>query len=338
MRSFVKVNGILLLALVATVTSTVSAHAEESSDEAIAIGSAVAVGVIDPASVAVADITDGQVEEADVRLTVPDTTSDPFTLEDSLGTSVALTVGEDLPPAAILPLADAAGGVLDSGAAIAETEPGVSTIPMAHDDGGLQVVSIIESPSAATRFEYGLTVPEGVSITINELGAIQAVTSDGTFVAAVLPAWAVGAAGRAVPTHYELTPGGFAQVVAHDDSFQFPIAADPYRGIDLINYWAWGGNAIAVHVTPWMGAVGEAVAITNGWNELTSRVFAQNYYSGTLLSRPTYRQQWVCHAVGKSVIGFLGFLGLDQRPAWTLEGYRRTISSPGLMVSSRCNW
>jgi hypothetical protein len=109
-------------------------------------------------------------------------------------------------------------------------------------DGSVRVNTVIHGPEAPTKFAYPLTLPDGVTPELAADGGVDmvrtlAVTDPDTGVEAVetmsvsrvAPAWAVDAAGVAVPTHYEIHGQELVQVVEHRTSdVTYPVTADPW--------------------------------------------------------------------------------------------------------------
>lgn len=95
---------------------------------------------------------------------------------------------------------------------------------------------MIANESAPTRYDYRLTLPDGVSLIQGEGGSVYAITSEGEVVATIAAPWAKDALGTAVPTHYELRDTTLTQVVDHHGAgIVYPVVADPSIGVQ----W-WG--------------------------------------------------------------------------------------------------
>ncbi|TDX76658.1 hypothetical protein EDF35_3350 [Rathayibacter sp. PhB151] len=226
-----------------------------------------------------------------------------------------------------------------------------TTVPIVKDDGSVQITTLIEDASSPTTYEYGLVLPPGGSASLQDNGAVLLAAETGGYVGIVAPAWATDASGASVPTHYEIGSGILRQVVEHSAAdTAYPVIADPWFGVNLIDRFAWSkpdhptnhgrGWTISVAVTPMMALVNELVASTAGWDELVSRISADNP-AGTNFPNRSYQLQWQCHSLGKAAIGLSGWLGIDQRPTWDLESWRREISVPeawGGVIDKHCNW
>lgn len=308
-----------------------AAHADDT-DVADLLAVAEQSGVLDLSTVIDEAIAGETVVADDVSIAIPATAEDPVMFDGEI--AIAVTLPSGVGDATVV------SGAVPSGSAAFDHADGSSSVPLIHSDGSLQIVTVIDGASAPTVFPYELDLPAGTTTMLEADGSIILTDATGAFVGGVAPAWAVDANGTTVPTRYELTDSGFEQIVEHRQAgVVYPVAADPWLGINLIDRWRWSGGNIEVHVTPWMGAVGSGVAATAGWSELISR--QRPHYRNVLNGRATYSAQWVCHAAGKLVIGFLGATGLDPRPAWGLEGYRAAVpsySNPAHYVTRNCNW
>jgi hypothetical protein len=156
-----------------------------------------------------------------------------------------------------LPVVPGVGdGVVDeSGAVVFESEVSpVSLAAQATDDGGLQVLVVIDDATAPTEYRFDMTVPAGaVLLPLTDGGAVV-VDAVGVVVSVVAPAWAIDAHGQPVPTHYEVEGTTLVQVIDHHGA-TYPVVGDPCWKCIV------GGIAGAVAVA----AVGGAVcALTAG--------------------------------------------------------------------------
>jgi hypothetical protein len=93
------------------------------------------------------------------------------------------------------------------------------------NDGARGIIHI-DSPSAPERYDF---VFDGVTrLKQDEVGSVALYGAHGRFVGAVAPAWARDAAGRNVPTHYEVKGTTLVQVVEHrGGGFAYGVTADP---------------------------------------------------------------------------------------------------------------
>lgn len=172
--------------------------------------------------------------------------------------------------------------------------------------------------------------------------------------------WATDASGREISTSFRAENDTLIQSVSHRAaSTIYPVQADPYLGIDLIDRvtYTYSGSHpqpdVSVHVTPWMGTVyaylylptigydnAVDVAIKYGWPEVRSKLLKSygSYALAYVDSHVTYHDQYACHAFGAPVIFVSSIFGLDPRPSWDFEGYRTPNSDVLVWISSRCSW
>jgi hypothetical protein len=152
---------------------------------------------------------------------IPVDAADPLVL-DATGGEVAVE----------LPVVPGVGdGVVDeSGAVVFESETSpVYLAAQATDDGGLQVLVVIDDVTAPTEYRFDMTVPDGATLRATVDGGAEVVGSDGVVVTAVAPPWAVDANGASVPTSYRIEGFTLVQAVAHHGAVH-PVVADPNIG------------------------------------------------------------------------------------------------------------
>ena len=104
---------------------------------------------------------------------------------------------------------------------------GSSTVPVPHEDGSLQISTVITNAKAPKRYDYPITVPRGASLTRSAKGVVAVVKADGSPVMVFGDAWAKDAHGKAVPTHYEVKGNTLTQVIEFTTQTAFPVVADP---------------------------------------------------------------------------------------------------------------
>lgn len=251
--------------------------------------------------------------------------------------------GLDRELAISLPFADAASEavVVDAGVTTFDNNNGSSSVPIVHDDGSLQILTVIDGVEAPTRYDYEISVPEGGSMALIEGGAVLITDATGSFVGGVKPAWAKDADGAPVSTQYEIAGNTLTQVVDHSAATAYPVVADPWLGIQLFGQFSrgsWHGdytyNAL---VTP-VGSVilgggggvggylaGQAVFRGNGWDEWKAVWPA-------VTNKATLGQQYDCHVTASSV-------GLIFTGTYNLERATRNYSNWGSDVQiHHCNW
>jgi hypothetical protein len=141
-------------------------------------------------------------------------------------------IGVDLPVVAGL-----GDGVLDeSGAVVYETDSSpVSLAAQATEDGGLQVLVVIDGPDAPTEYRFDMTVPRGAALRATPDGGAEVVGADGQVVTVVAPPWAVDANGESVPTGYQIKGTTLVQVIDHHGA-AYPVVGDPKFSK---SWWGW---------------------------------------------------------------------------------------------------
>lgn len=236
--------------------------------------------------------------------------------------------------------------------------------------GSAQVNVQILDKSAQEKFRFSFRQDEKLlKPKLNDFGAIDLLDLDGNFVAFILTPWAKDATGQSVATHFEVDGSVLVQVVDHLSSrYEYPIAADPYLGIDLISSVsakldsAGSFYDLKIDVTPWTGSLylmyptlfsafnrtyaltGGAYAVylvqNYGWNEVLSKLEVKysSQFRGYIYSRPTYKNQFDCHALGAPVVFASTIAGFDGSPTWDLEGRRGSTTDLTTWVAKMCNW
>jgi hypothetical protein len=265
--------------------------------------------------------------ETGTEVQVPTNTSEPIVLSNASKGTIAVE----------LPFSEEAATQEKSGTLHEfDNANGSRTVPLVKTDGSVQITTILDGRGAPTRFEYGFSI--GAGRYLDQDGVlIAARESDGTWVAGVAPAWAVDAKGQAVPTHYEVSGSTLVQVVDHlDQSFTYPIVADPYLGQSLISRvdvgteggkprynvvkTAYGNNVALGSLRPgnYDPLLGATVMRGDGWKEAIAKRPAMNI--------ATVKQQYDCHTV----------FAPSKNP-WNLEAFRSQRANWGINPA-QCNW
>lgn len=190
---------------------------------AVVVSDALFLGSASPARAA------ESVDFAD-RLTEIALVEDAVGLESSPLESVAedgaVTVGVGAASSLVLelPTAGEPVGEVDGRFLVGEGDAAFAVTPTRD---GAQVLVGIDSAEAPTRYAFGIDVPDGHAPTIRPDGSVE-ITDGRTVVARVAAPWAVDAAGRAVPTRFEVSADGITQVVEHRvGRVTYPVVADP---------------------------------------------------------------------------------------------------------------
>ena len=216
-----------------------------------------------------------------------------------------------------------------------------ATVPVAHDDGSIQIFTVIDGPDAPTRYDYEITATEGSTLTIVDNGGVVITDAGGNFEGAVAPPWAKDASGSSLPTHYEVAGMTVTQVVEHSAAASYPVVADPWLGIQLFgpitrgswrNDYTYNGAVTAAGSVVLSGGggvggylAGAAVFRANGWDEWKARWPA-------VTNKATLKQQFDCHvAAGSAGLFFTGPYNLERAQS------NRSDWAAGV-VSHRCNW
>lgn len=161
----------------------------------------------------------------DVDVTVPTSAQGSITLSPGNdGSSATGTLSTALPFATSASRARVeANGIVSF-----DNGNGSFTVPITHDDGSVQINTVLNSASSPNRFTYPMTVPSGASIQSSGEGSITFLSEDGVALGGIEAPWAFDATGMAVPTQFELVGSHLTQTV--DLSFpgiQYPVVADP---------------------------------------------------------------------------------------------------------------
>jgi Protein of unknown function (DUF2599) len=259
-----------------------------------------------------------------VDITVPTYPSNPVSLESSTGNVISIE----------LPFADAAANaaVVTEGVVAYDNNNASTTAPVVKDDGSLQVTTVIEDASAPSEYAYQLSIPAGATASLGEDGNVIILDAEGLFVGGVTPAWAKDANGVEVPTHYVLSESTLTQVVEHTGAeFAYPVVADPWLGLALVQRTAWSGNTLQVYPTDWA-----RISYTNlfkvsagwgarwaGWDEVVSKT------PGNRENTASMRDQYYCH------FDFVRFRA-PNKTSWNLDVTRPYVDYATL-VWRQCN-
>ena len=289
---------------------------ERAPEPALRVLEGLAESVADPESSVALHHSDDE-----FSVDVPESASGPIIVAGS-GTEVAIT----------LPFASQAedAHAVEAGVVAFDNGNGSHSVPLIKDDGYLQIVTVIENLAAPQEYAYDFDLPIGATLGL-ESDSIVVRSSSGAFSGAVAPAWARDAAGRDVPTRYELRGDQVIQFVEHSAEHAYPIVADPTYAPTLFtraSVDSYQGQArVNLMPGPWTYAIAAPLMDVEGWNEATSRWGTA--VRAALLSKGTMRQQFSCNAYGSWFAG-----------EWNLERVRptRTVHWSRAVASHRCNW
>ena len=326
------VGAAVFLSSVGLVGPALAAEPEPIGDEAIS-----AIESVAPESLEAAAVTQSDGDNAATYSSEFVTTEVPRTPDAAVSLS-----GADGDLLISLPFSDQATEALtDSGVPEFDNNNGSTTVPIVRGDGSVQIITVIDDPSAPTRFDYTISVPEGGAMTLDERGVILITDQAGDFVGAVAPAWAKDANGESLQTRYEIDGNVLTQVVEHSAANAYPVVADPWLGIQLFGGFyrsTWNGDyTYNATVTP-LGAVvlsggggvggylaGQAVFRTSGWDEWKAVWPA-------ITNKATLWYQYECHVTA-------GNYGLPFTGTYNLERARTNYANWGTtVISHHCNW
>ncbi|SEE78673.1 Protein of unknown function [Arthrobacter alpinus] len=205
-----------------------------------------------------------------------------------------------------------------------DNRDGSTTVPIPKADGSVQITTVLADSSAPLRYEYELGLPEGARLQLEPSGSVSIVNNEGIFVGGVLPAWAKDANGESVATNYEVSGNKLVQVVTLSGNEVFPVVADPWLGIGLIDKVekstvAGMGSRYLVHPTIW-GRGGAGIAARwAAWGEAAEKGVPRT---------ATLENQFLCHYDARPVTTF--------KSSWNLEAYTPDKGYLGF-VGNMCN-
>ncbi|MFE4194251.1 DUF2599 domain-containing protein [Paenarthrobacter sp. NPDC056912] len=225
---------------------------KDLTDDATSEATEVLTGV---ASVAT-DESGGSAVDAkinDIRVVLPTHPVDPISLETSAGASIKIS----LPFSKEAAKAD----VISDGVVAYDNNNGSTTVPVVKIDGSIQIATVIEHSDAPTTYSYDVGLEPGSSLERQSDGTVSVLGPEGVRVGAFAPPWAKDANGFDVKTHYEIAGTTLIQVVEHwTAGIAYPVTADPYLGIDLIQSGRWIGATFEVVPTWWLRVNGANAA------------------------------------------------------------------------------
>jgi hypothetical protein len=195
-------------------------------------------------------------------------------------------------------------------------------------DGSLQIATTIVSERAPTTYEYDLALDSGSTVRSLESGGIEILSAEGKFVGGLAAPWARDAAGKEIPTAYEVRGNSIVQLVDHGagKDITYPVVADPWLGIDLYNQpWVQfvsQGYKINVVPTSW-GTTYRGIEIW--WahrDEIVTKLGSQSWRWNNSIQEQLY-----CHIYGWP----------QSAPEYNLESWRPTINWAESIAKYRCN-
>jgi hypothetical protein len=246
---------------------------------------------------------------------------DPSTGVRASGNGETVTVGLPFAEQAKSAQPDAPGVVsYDNG-------NGSTTVPIAQNDGSVQIATILDNASAPTRFSYPVTIPAGGSL-LPDTGGVDILDASGAWIGGFAPAWAKDAHGTPVATRYEVQGNTLTQVIDPAPNTAYPVVADPFLGFTLVNHVKWENVSkwsptLAVFPTNFTRFFAPTVAEPALWNEVKAK-------GGPAANTPTMRVQLDCHF-------FVVRLRSPRKPSWDLDSKRPAVPL-GVEINYSCNY
>lgn len=202
-----------------------------------------------------------------------------------------------------LPYADRASDAssVSQGIVSYDNKNGSSTIPVAKNDGSLQMVTKIDNRDAPIEYKYVMGLPQGAKLVHQEDGSVLILDGGGKMISAVSKPWAVDAQGTSVDTKYVLQGNELIQVISHtSQDYKYPIVADPWLGADLIDrVWvddAPEGRVVNVNPTGWGRTFNGLATHSAHVDELKDKLGDDAHLVDD--NDGTIREQFLCHVAG----------------------------------------
>lgn len=319
----------------------------------IGVTGVVLAGVVSPSALAYADsaaATDSNVTASDVTAALADTpdvlaTSDTTAVASDGDSAMVATAGgtevdvpKDLSDGVTLgasngssPSVDIALPGADTAADAQKVATGVVAYPngngsanavQAVEDGSVRMFTVIDSANAPTTYDYKITVPGGGHIEITSDGGAAIYDADGQFVAGSAAPWAKDANGASVNTYFTTDGQSLVQHVDHNAyGVAYPVTADPWFGIKLIDHVKWAGATLQVFPTTWARYWAGPEARGTAWNDIVKAAPSAN--------KPAMRDQFYCHWDWVR-------LRAPNKPSWNLDLNRPDVGY-WTMVRKQCN-
>ena len=179
--------------------------------------------------------------------------------------------------------------LIAEGAVAYDNQNASTTTVIAKVDGSVQIATVLASKEAPTRYSYELTLPVGAEAKLGNDGGVIFVGVAGKHLGGIAPAWSRDARGADVPTRYELSGSTLTQIVDHQNvPYAYPIVADPWLGLELIDRTASQSKTLQVFPTLW-GRLADTASRWSAWDEVLSKT------PGTRENTASMRDQLYCH-------------------------------------------
>lgn len=301
-----------VVAITVTIITGGVAYADPAPDEGVDVLTAISDASPDTlahvADTAPTETGDTAIEASagTTAVTVPTDPSDAITVDAAIS---SISVG--------LPFSDTADSAKTeaNGVVSYDNNNGSITVPVVKTDASVEITTVISSSSAPTRYGYTVSVPEGGILSQDSDGIVSVLDSAGGWIAGFAPAWANDANGSSVLTHYEIDGSTLVQVVdLSSPDIAFPVVADPWLGIALIDHTTWGNlwqYSPSLQVFPtWWGRYGAGIAADGAaWAETLSKTARAGHPNP---NTSTMQVQFDCHF---QVVR----LKSPGKPSWNLD-------------------
>lgn len=192
---------------------------------------------------------------------------------------------------------------------------GSVTVPVVLKDGSVQMNTVIQNAAAPSSYSYAITVPTGGSLRLEKDGSVSILDSNASWKAGIAAPWAKDSKGANLPTYYTVSATTLTQTVDLSvKNITFPVVADPWLGIDLIDHTTWGNlwqYSPTLEVFPtWWGRYG-AGAPANGaaWSETLAKTSRSGHPNPNTSSMQV---QFDCHF---QVVR----IKAPNKPSWNLD-------------------
>jgi hypothetical protein len=304
------------LALIVSSIGSAPAHADPDADDALRAVAAATPETVAAAAAVATDATGESAIEATlagVDLSVPVDAADGI----SIGTSA------DAIHVALPFTARADDAVVEKPGIVSfDNNNGSMTVPIVQTDGSIQINTVIADEDAPRRYDYRLTAEAEQTLRLADDGSAYLADAAAKPILYIAVPWAKDAAGVPVPTHYEIAGTTLTQVVDFTEDTAFPVVADPWLGINLVDKTTWSGNTLMVYPSWYARAWGApTMAGLAMWDEVIKRAPSAN--TGTMYN------QFFCHW---DLVRFRA----PNKASWNLDKNRPNVGYAATVAAS-CN-
>jgi hypothetical protein len=219
----------------------------------------------------------------------------------------------------------------DGMATYTAADGGVSVGVRAFDDS-VQLSAVLTSAKSGNALGFAITPPAGSHMVVQTDGSVLFVEASGASASGGIAApWAKDANGAVLATYYSLNGNTLIQHVAVSATTTYPVVADPWLFINLIDHATWHytspyGWTFQVYPTLWARANAGSTAVGYAdWDELYARY--KNAGLNTNLSG--MRDQLVCHEIVVAIVQ-------PTKASWNIDEWRPSV---GLLstINAKCN-